>query len=122
MEGAANTAALANQAAHDTNARIRLVEHLDAMRPDSSDRKEAKKEFCGHRNGPENKPERGTAPDWCSVWSQLFHTRKRHPCWSPVATGRWLCAITILLNQPLRENARHSAGTHSRYKAVRKYV
>ena len=32
MEGAANTAALANQAAHDTNARIRLVEHLDAKR------------------------------------------------------------------------------------------
>jgi DNA-directed RNA polymerase specialized sigma24 family protein len=32
MEGAANTAALANQAAHDTNARIRLVEHLDARR------------------------------------------------------------------------------------------
>ena len=30
MEGAANTAALANQAAHDTNARIRLLEHLDA--------------------------------------------------------------------------------------------
>lgn len=32
MERAANTAALANQAAHDTNARIRLLEHLDARR------------------------------------------------------------------------------------------